>query len=302
MDELQKRFGAFREFLKLADERNAKNKATGGSDDVHGVTKFADLSQEEFRSSYLMKPGYYQPRVHDKSTKSTYSKVLSSSSKKNVDYRNQGAITAVNNQGECGGCWAISATQAMESFGQLQAKYGLIPLSIQQTCSCTYEYNGCNGGNPQDAYKGIMALGGLSDSSTYPFLADCSSCSAGASKERKYVVANGYTNADKGSLQDVLDNHGPPAIAVTAEFWNTYVGGVMTYCQGVFLDHAVQAVGYTQVGVDIPYWIVRNSWGANWGENGYIYLSMDAMNGDLCKLQNDISYPNILRTTELEEA
>eukprot|EP00808_Paulinella_micropora_P003572 g82578.t1 len=77
-----------------------------------------------------------------------------------------------------------------------------------------------------------------------------------------------------------------------SEPFSNYQGGVLTACQGVFLDHAVQAVGYMTEGVETSYWIVRNSWGADWGEEGYIYLSMDSNKGDICKLQHDISYPN----------
>eukprot|EP00808_Paulinella_micropora_P003571 g82577.t1 len=224
-DEFSKKFEAFRGFLKLADERNKANRDAGGKD-VHGITKFADLTQEEFRARYLMKPGYYKQRVHSSGYTST---LKSSSSLGNVDWRKQGAMTAVNNQGECGGCWAISATQALESFGQIQHQYGLTALSFQETCSCTYDYNGCNGGNPQDAYKSIVRLGGLISSEGYPWVFNCTSCEEerASASGRKYLTADGYTNAPRGSLQSVLKNNGPPAVAVTAEFWNTWEGKCM---------------------------------------------------------------------------
>jgi Pyruvate/2-oxoacid:ferredoxin oxidoreductase delta subunit len=282
VEEFAKRFGAFREFLKLADERNAANMAAGGEDNVHGVTIFADLTQQEFRDTYLMKPGFYQPRLDN-----DFEIPAINTTAGNVDWRNQGVVTAVKDQGQCGSCWAFSATEAVESFGQLDVNYGLTPLSAQQSCSCTYSYNGCNGGNPQNVYKtAIQNYGGEESNSDYPYTQNCGTCQVSSSK-KKYVSTNGYTNVAKGQLQATLDKQGPPSVAVAAESWNTYHGGVMTSCVGS-IDHAVQAVGYTSSGVSTPYWVVRNSWGTSWGVQGYIYLDMS---GDTCKVQDDINYP-----------
>jgi C1A family cysteine protease len=281
LDEYAKRFGVFRSMLKVADKRNAENVQAGGEDNVHGVTKFSDLTQDEFRDTYLMKPGFYKPRPEAEFT------IETNLTAGNVDWRTQGVVTAVKNQAQCGSCWAFSATEAVESFGQLDVNYGLTPLSAQQSCSCTYSYNGCNGGNPQNVYKTAIAnYGGSESSDYYPYTMNCGTCGV-KSSATKYVSTNGYTDAKQGTLQSVLDNNGPPSVCVAAESWNTYHSGVMTSCAGS-IDHAVQAVGYTSSGVSTPYWIVRNSWGTSWGVQGYIYL---AMAGDTCKVQDDVNYP-----------
>lgn len=268
--------------LKVADQRNAENVQAGGEDDVHGTTKFSDLTQEEFRSTFLMQPGFYKPRPEAEFT------IETNLTAGNVDWRSQGVVTSVKDQGQCGSCWAFSATEAVESFGQLDVNYGLTPLSAQQSCSCTYSYNGCNGGNPQNVYKtAIQNYGGEESSADYPYTMNCGTCNV-KSSTKKYVNTDGYTNAKYGTLQTVLDTVGPPSVCVAAESWNTYHSGVMTSCPGS-TDHCVQAVGYTNSGVSTAYWVVRNSWGTTWGEQGYIYL---AMAGDTCNVQDDINYPN----------
>lgn len=279
--EFKTRFAAFRDFLSLADARNAQNMALGGEDNVHGITQFADLTQAEFEDTYLMKKGTYIKRLHNETS-------LEPLRAGSVDWRNQGVITAVKNQAQCGSCWAFSATEAVESFGQIQTKYGLEPLSTQQSCSCTYNYNGCNGGNPQNVYKtAIQNYGGEESNADYAYTMNCGTCQVSSTK-KKYVSTNGYTNAKYGTLQTVLDSTGPPSVCVAAESWNTYHSGVMTSCPGS-TDHCVQAVGYTNSGVSTAYWVVRNSWGTSWGVQGYIYL---AMAGDTCNIQDDINYPN----------
>eukprot|EP00457_Paulinella_chromatophora_P010945 gb/GEZN01011064.1/.p1 GENE.gb/GEZN01011064.1/~~gb/GEZN01011064.1/.p1 ORF type:complete len:363 (-),score=41.44 gb/GEZN01011064.1/:83-1171(-) len=263
LEEYNRKFSAFQAFLRLIDKRNAENVAAGGEDEVHGITKFADLTQAEFEETYLMKPGFYKPR---EDLPANWQPEVNLTAV-NVDWRTQGVVSAIKDQGQCGSCWAFSATEAVESFGQLQVKYGLKPLSAQQSCSCTYSYNGCNGGNPQSVYKaGIADYGGEEADQDYPYKMNCDTCAV-SSKATKYVSTNGYTDARAGTLQSVLDSKGPPSVAVAAESWNTYRTGVVTTCPGG-IDHAVQAVGYTTSGSGQPYWIVRNSWGTTWGVQG----------------------------------
>jgi len=267
----------------MADARNAAELAAGG-EECHGLTQFADLSQGQFQDMYLMKPGYYVPREHNETAR------IPAPMAGNVDWRTKGVVTPVKNQAQCGSCWAFSATEAMESYGAIGGFYTggtMIPLSTEQSCSCTYSYNGCNGGNPQNVYKtAVQNYGGEESDSYYPYTMNCATCSV-KSTATKYVNTNGYVNAPKNSLQNVLDTSGPPSVCVAAESWNTYNGGVMSSCVGS-IDHCVQAVGYTNSGVATPYWIVRNSWGTSWGIQGYIYL---AMAGDTCQIQDDINYP-----------
>jgi len=283
VEEFATRFENFRVFLQIADERNAENGRP-----VHGVTQFADLTQQEFRDLWLMKPGYYKaPNNPTVKTPTPPPNTI-------LDWRNNGTvITPVKNQAQCGSCWAFSATEAIESFNTLAGTYyggKTVDLSSEQSCSCTYNYNGCNGGNPQNVYKAaVQDHGGEESDADYPYTVNCASCHV--TTARKYADTNGYTNAARGSLQTVLEKNGPPSVCVAAESWNTYHGGVMTSCPGLS-DHCVQAVGYN-TDHNPPYWIVRNSWGVSWGEKGYIYLDMSG-DGDTCRIQEDINYPHAM--------
>jgi C1A family cysteine protease len=287
VEEMDRRFLAFQKNLEIIDLRNKENVRAGG-DEAHGITQFSDLTQEEFKNTYLMKPGFYKPRDHSNEVyvapKAPQAGIL--------DWRNTpNVVTPVKNQMQCGSCWAFSATEAIESFVTLAGLYyknTTVELSTEQACSCTYKYNGCEGGNPQNVYTtAVDHYGGEESSAEYGYTMNCASCNV-KSTSQKYadVSSTKYTNAAKGSLQTVLEDHGPPSVCVAAESWNSYTGGVLASCPGS-VDHCVQAVGYNN-GVANSYWIVRNSWGTSWGEKGYIYL---AMSGDTCQIQDDINYP-----------
>jgi C1A family cysteine protease len=301
MQELQSRFKVFQSNLELADRRNVENVAAGG-DECHGVTQFSDITQEEFQTTYLMKPGFYKPRVHNPEDE-----VVPQAAASSVDWRKTaGVVTPVKNQAQCGSCWAFSATEAIESFtalAHLYYKNTTVPLSATQSCSCTYVYDGCDGGNPQDVYvKAIDVNGGSESEADLPYVnfgparSECSTCEVKASVQKYADVSpKDYTNAARGSLQTVLEQTGPPSVCVAAESWNTYSGGVMTTCPGT-IDHCVQAVGYEIPSSGKSYWLVRNSWGATWGNAGYIYLDMS---GDTCMIQNDINYPKAIAVPTL---
>jgi C1A family cysteine protease len=293
MEEFQQRFKIFQTNLEVADARNVANMMAGG-DEAHGVTQFSDLTQDEFQRTFLMKPGFYKPRVHENRGPI----VRSTAGATTVDWRNTpGVVTAVKNQAQCGSCWAFSATEAIESFTAIAGLYyknTTVPLSASQSCGCTYVYDGCDGGNPQDVYvKAIDAHGGAESEQELPYStlgthSECGSCGVTASAQRYADVSKtSYTNAPRGSLQDVLDSTGPPSVCVAAESWNSYTGGVLSNCPGT-VDHCVQAVGYEIPSTGKSYWLVRNSWGETWGNKGYIWLDMA---GDTCQIESDINYP-----------
>jgi cathepsin F len=282
-EEFAYRFEAFKVNLGKIAALNEKQVLAGG-EPVFGIGPFADIPAHEF-AQRLMK-NLTLPASHEPETPF----VLPNG---DVDWRNQSAITPVKDQGQCGSCWAFSATEATESFAFLSKKFSLLQLSPQQVTACTYNYNGCNGGWPYDGYNNaIIARKGLDLESDYPYdIPDAGKCKFGPTGVADKPAANivSYKSPAKGQLANVLASTGPPSICVAAESWQTYTGGILKVCTGS-VDHCVQAVGYSTSGSE-SYWIVRNSWGAAWGEQGYIYLDMTAQNGDLCQLQDYITYP-----------
>jgi len=284
-DEFAYRFQAFKDNLVKIDELNKAQVAAGGKP-CFGVNEFADVPAHEFAQRLMKNLTYPAPQKIVVDFKMPTA---------DVDWRTKGAVTAVKDQGQCGSCWAFSATEATESFYFLvnETSHKLYDLSAQQVTACTYNYNGCNGGWPYDGYtNGIIARLGEDDAADYPYnIAQAGNCKFGANGKADLPEAylTSYKSYARGQLQSVLDTTGPPSVCVAAESWQTYTGGVLKTCTGS-VDHCVQAVGYTASAAE-PYWVVRNSWGVSWGEKGYIFLDMTVDSGDICHIQEYITVP-----------
>jgi len=278
-DEFTKRIDVFANNLDMVNGLNAEHILAGG-DAVFGVTKFMDLTSEEFQSQYLN----YIPRNE------TLERVVPVVDRVAavVDWRTKGVVTAIKDQGQCGSCWAFSATEAIESYAKLSGKYGLEVLSPQQINSCDKTDGGCNGGNTETAYGYVKSAGGLERESDYPYTSGRTGKTGTCTFEKSKVVVSitGYKAIAKGeaNLQTAL-NAGPVSICLAATKFQTYTGGILKTCDNN-VDHCVQGVGY-DTGSD-PYWTVRNSWGTNWGEKGFIRV---ATGKDLCKIADDVTYP-----------
>jgi len=255
-----------------------------------GVNQFTDLTQEEFEAQYI--GGYKRtPGVNGAlpamkaATKSA--KALPDS----VDWRDKGAITAAKNQGQCGSCWAFCTTEQIESYAAINSPTNtLVELSAEQVTACTPNTlhcggtGGCSGSIPQLGYTYIQLFGHASEAD-YPY----TSGNGGATDckydyQNKYPVVgltgyNALTPNDQDAVLQHLAEVGPLGVAVTASGWGGYSGGVYSGCSyssNIALNHAVQLIGYGTDAAHGDYYIVRNSWGASWGEKGYIRLARDA--------------------------
>lgn len=282
-DEYAKRVTIFAQNLERAKALNKGQDMLGG-ESVHGITKFMDLTPEEFSAIYLN----YIP--HDEPRESiTYSNATDADV---VDWRTKGVLTAVKDQGQCGSCWAFSATEAIESYAKLSGKYGLIELSPQQINSCDTVDGGCNGGNTETAYKYVQDAGGLVTESDFPYTSGTTGRTGECTFDESQVKVsiNGFTSVSQGedNLKSAL-NDGPVSVCVAANAFQTYSGGVLKYCPGQ-IDHCVQAVGYDTTG-DQSYWIIRNSWAESWGEDGFIRVIMGK---DACKVADDVTFPTFV--------
>jgi len=263
------RFQIFLENLKIADIRNNAEMKVGGSA-IHGITRFSDMSQSEFQSTFLKTDISLKPKddpVQANITQGTTATVV-----------NWAGIytTPVKNQAQCGGCWAFSAAEQIESDAMrvLKLNYILSPEQIIQ-CDTGNGDNGCNGGYPSHAYTYVHKAGGIEQESDYPYTSGngkTGTCSVNSSKFK--VTVSGYTQIKKESdMGSYVQSTGPLSICVDASSWSSYKGGIMTSCSQN-IDHAVQAVGVYPVSASQGgYWIIRNSWGVSWGESGYIRLA-----------------------------
>lgn len=260
--------------------------------DVHGYTlgmnEYGDLTGEEFASTmngYRMRPITNSTNVFKKT-----GQILVD----NVDWRQKGAVTDVKNQGQCGSCWSFSATGSLEGQHFLKAN-DLVSLSEQNLmdCSTSYGNHGCKGGLMDNAFKYIIANNGIDTEESYPYQAHDERC--------RYVAGNSgatmssYKDVEHGdvdALTEAIGSIGPISIAMDAsrQTFHLYRQGVYSdrLCSSTKLDHGVLAVGYgTYEGT--PYFLVKNSWGTSWGNEGYFMIKRDDTN--MCGLATQASYP-----------
>merc|ERR1712100_171659 len=210
-----------------------------------------------------------------------------------IDWASQGAVTPVKNQGQCGSCWAFSTTGSLE--GRTFTATGSLPvLSEQQFVDCDKASDqGCNGGLMDNAFTYAKQSDGVCTESSYPYRGVDGSCKASSCTvglEASAITGFKDVSSSVSALEEAVAA-GPVSVAVEADqgSWQFYNGGVLSSSCGQQLDHGVLAVGYgTESGT--KYWKVKNSWGASWGEGGYLRI---AQAGNLCGIQNSASYPVI---------
>ncbi|KAF7091546.1 hypothetical protein CFC21_094114 [Triticum aestivum] len=257
-----------------------------------GINQFTDLTNKEFKATKANKG--YKPSLERVPTGFRYENVSLVALPETVDWRTKGAVTPIKDQGQCGCCWAFSAVAATEGIVKLKTGK-LISLSEQELVDCDVhgEDQGCEGGLMDDAFKFIIKNGGLTTESNYPYTAaddKCKSGTNGAATIKSYedVPAN-----NEGALMQAVASQ-PVSVAVdggdmTFQF---YKGGVMTGSCGTDLDHGIAAIGYGKTSDGTKYWLLKNSWGTTWGENGYLRMEKDITDKrGMCGLAMEPSYP-----------
>ncbi|XP_043687547.1 senescence-specific cysteine protease SAG39-like [Telopea speciosissima] len=261
------------------------------------LNKFADLTNEEFRSYHngFKRNNSQQPRL----TGFRYEKIEKAKLPSSLDWRKFGAVTHVKDQGQCGSCWAFSAVATVEGISKIKTGK-LVSLSEQEIVDCDYvpdEAEGCDGGYMDIAFQFIKKKGGITSEANYPYKGVNDTCKK--AKENSVVAKiTGYEDVPANSEASLLKAvvHQPVSVSIdagAAEF-QFYSAGVFTGECGTDLDHGVTLVGYGKTQKGTKYWLVKNSWGTDWGEDGYVKIKRNVRAKEgLCGIAMDASYPII---------
>jgi cathepsin L len=280
-DQVFARYNQFKANLDMISAHNAGNESW-----TMGMNQFGDLSADEFKATVggcLNAPREAKmPATH----------IIPSDANDSVDWRTKGAVTPVKDQKQCGSCWAFSATGAIEGRNQI-AKGTLISISEQQLVDCAGSTGnqGCNGGLMSSAFTYLIGNKGSNTEDAYPYTARDGQCKKGLP-----LVSPITSQKDiiKGNEADLVANiaKGPVSVAIEADqsVFQFYKSGVLdNKACGTQLDHGVLAVGYdTDASSKKDYYIVKNSWGTSWGNNGYIWI---VRNKNMCGIAQMNTYP-----------
>jgi len=274
-DEFQNRYQIFRKNLNFINDFNAKN-----DEMTLAVNQFADLTHPEFKRYLGLK------KTQIKAT-NVVENVDISAIPTSYDWVSKGAVTPIKNQGDCGSCWSFSTTGSVEGCHFLIGN-PLVALSEQNLmdCSTAQGNEGCDGGLMTDAMNYIISNKGIDTEASYPYTAeDGTSCNYNPANSGSTLSS--YVNVVQGSETDLLAKAamGPTSVAIDAsqDTFQFYSSGVYysTTCSSTQLDHGVLVVGW---GVESnntqtpDYWMVKNSWGTDWGMNGFIWMARNMNN------------------------
>uniref|UniRef100_A0A7N0R9N8 Uncharacterized protein n=1 Tax=Kalanchoe fedtschenkoi TaxID=63787 RepID=A0A7N0R9N8_KALFE len=284
------RFRVFESNLNFINQHSLK----GNSSYALALNSFADLTHDEFRASKLgLLVGEIGDVGFDRRPDSNDGDGLGDVPA-SVDWRKSGAVTYVKDQKSCGACWAFTATGAMEGINQIVTG-SLVSLSEQELIDCDRRYNsGCEGGLMDYAYQFVVDNHGIDTEEDYPYLARDRTCNKDKLKHVA-VTIDGYADIpprdEKQLLKGVAKQPVSVGISGSDRAVQFYSKGILTPPCSTSLDHAVLIVGYgSENGMD--YWIVKNSWGTDWGMKGYMHIQRNSGQPEgVCGINLLASYP-----------
>ncbi|XP_058382366.1 cathepsin W [Diceros bicornis minor] len=255
-----------------------------------GVTPFSDLTEEEFGQHYgHRRAAAGVPSLGRKVESEEWGE--SEPVPRTCDWRKAaGVISSIKNQANCNCCWAIA------TVGNIEALWGItwqpsVELSVQQLLDCDRCGNGCGGGFVWDAFITVLNNSGLASEKDYPFQGKGKPHKCLANKHKKVAWIQDFImlKDNEQTIASYLATHGPITVTINVKLLQQYQSGVIratpTTCDPRHVDHSVLLVGFGVEGRraeagssrprprhSTPYWILKNSWGANWGEKGYFRL------------------------------
>jgi cathepsin L len=282
-DEFQNRFEIFKNNLAYINAHNADRSQKFKL----AMNKFGDLTNTEF--------GLLFKGVSKDASSIQFPQPTSAnpSLPTSLDWRTKGAVTGIKNQGQCGSCWSFSTTGSTEGCHFISTGK-LVSLSEQNLvdCSTSQGNQGCDGGLMTQAMQYIISNGGIDTESSYPYTAEDGTCSYSAANSG--ATLTGFVNVNAGDENDLQAkvNTGPTSVAIDASqsSFQFYSSGVYSdpNCSTSQLDHGVLAIGWG-VSSGTAYWIVKNSWGTDWGQAGYIWMARNS--GNMCGIATMATLP-----------
>ncbi|KAF4676629.1 hypothetical protein FOL47_005782 [Perkinsus chesapeaki] len=285
------RFEVFKSNIEYINEVNSQ-----GLSYKLGITPFTHLTRAEFeeRMTSRFYGGYLNYLRSSGFLITNYSASQISGIPDTMNYVDKGWVTGVKNQGYCGSCWAFSTTGSLEAVHK-NVTGDLVSLSEQELVSCSTPYGnqGCRGGLELQAFRYVNDHG-LGSEKDYPYTASQSTCNITGVKRVIKPHTIGYrivkAGSKKGLLQAVVEA-GPVTVGLDGTgVFQLYKGGVLDSGCGTSINHGALLVGYN-MNSEQPYYLVKNSWGEKWGEDGYIRIAIDDSEDGVCGILKEPSFP-----------
>ncbi|KAL3986268.1 Papain cysteine protease family protein [Acanthocheilonema viteae] len=266
------RFKIYLQNMYFAQKLQHDEKGTA----IYGATQFSDMTPEEFQKYIEL-----NFNLNDFNLSLNHLPI-------NFDWRTKGVVTPVKNQGSCGSCWAFSVTGNIEGLWAIKTGK-LISLSEQELIDCDVVDNGCNGGLPINAFREIKRMGGLEPEDKYPYKGKNGTCHLVRRDIAVSIDDAVEIPRNETVMKAWIAQRGPLSVGIDAELLAYYKSGILhptrSRCPPSRINHGVLITGY---GIQNrrPYWIIKNSWGQHWGEDGYFRLMRG---GDVCGVSDLVS-------------
>lgn len=297
MKKYQKKYTSYQEFVARFNvfKHNLLKVKKVANDVRHkvGITKFFDLTEQEFRKTYLNLDVDALALMHWEKVTVT----PKNDEPEEFDWRDKGYVNPVKDQASCGSCWAFSAIANVE--GQYFKKTNTLKrFSEQLLVDCDTFDSGCRGGLQERTFRWMIQNHGVELEEDYPYTARGGICKMDQSKLVQDAKVKSFKKlgncistwcpVDEKEIKTFLLETGPLAIALNANSLHSYRGGVIddskTKCSPSGMNHAVTLIGYGHdEETDLDYWLVRNSWGNDWGEEGLFKMSRGKCTCGICQ-------------------
>jgi C1A family cysteine protease len=283
-DMVRQRYNTWRANLAFITAHNA-----AGHSYSLALNEFGDMTLAEFKAVHAS--GTYKAPAASKMAPPAVDLDLPEV----VDWRLEGAVLPVQNEEQCGSCWAFVSTDAMSCLWYQKTKL-LVELSTQEVidCSGAFGCEGCNGGLTSGAYQWVMSNDGICEAAVYPFVGQNQNCgSKNCTNVARITNFVSVPAADEVTLKAaVAQQVVSSACMASTQSFQFYSSGVFNdpTCNPQDIDHGMSIIGYGTTSNGTDYWLLRNMWGPTWGMKGYMYMIRGV---DMCGIAESATYPTL---------